>query len=106
MRDELTFIGLAPLFGVFGALTTLIAWQFFAITFLDVVPAHLAVLSCLAAGLCGPAVLWMTVSVLTRRHQTRKALQVRRSASLGLGLILSAELGFYIPLGFFAIAFQ
>ena len=106
MRDELTFIGLAPLFGVFGALATAIAWEVFAIAFLEVVPAQLAVLCCLVAGLSGPALLWIAVWILTRHPPTLSASVVRRSASVGLGLVIAAELSFYIPLGFFAIAFQ
>ena len=106
MHDELKFAGLAPLFGMFGALATAFAWEVFAVAFLDVVPAHLAVLSCLVAGLGGPALLWIAVWVLTRRRPTLSASVVRRSASVGLGLVVAAELSFYIPLGFFAIAFQ
>ena len=106
MNDEFRFFGLAPLFGVAGALATAAAWQVFAITLLDLVPAQLAVLSCLVAGLAGPLLIWLSVWFATRRRQTLIAAATRRSASVGLGLVLAAELGFYIPLGFFAIAFH
>jgi predicted membrane-bound spermidine synthase len=105
MHDELKFFGLAPLFGVVGALATAAVWHLFAITVLELVPAELAVLSCLVAGLGGPVLVWLAVRIGTRYRQTPVASAVRRSASLGLGLVLAAELGFYIPLGFFAIAF-
>jgi hypothetical protein len=106
MHDELKFLGLAPLFGAIGALATAAAWQVFAITLLDLVPAQLAVLSCLVAGLTGPLAVWVTVWIATRRRRTLFASALRHAASVGLGLVLAAELGFYIPLGFFAIAFH
>jgi len=43
---------------------------------------------------------------VTRGQRTLFASALRRAASAGLGLVLAAELGFYIPLGFFAIAFH
>jgi hypothetical protein len=106
VHDELKFLGLAPLFGILGGLATAAAWRVFAITLMDVVPQQLAVLSCLVAGLGGPAIVWMAVWVLTRPQPTLDGSAVRRSASVGIGLVIAAELGFYIPLGFFAIAFQ
>lgn len=106
MNHELKFLGLTPLFGAAGALTTAAAWNLFAFLLLDLVPAHLAVLSCLVAGLTGPAALWLAVLIATRPRRTDTVLAIRRAASLGLGLVLAAELGFYIPLGFFAIAFH
>jgi hypothetical protein len=105
VHDEVKIFGLAPLFGVVGALATAGAWHLFAATLLGLVPAELAVLSCLVAGLGGPVVVWLAVWIATRDRQTFSASAVRRSASLGLGLVLAAEIGFYIPLGFFAIAY-
>jgi len=106
MNEDLRFFGLTPLFGVVGALTTAAAWHLFAITLLDLVPAQLGVLSCLVAGLAGPMAVWLAVVMATRRRQSLLASALRRAASVGLGLVLAAELGFYIPLGFFAIAFH
>ena len=106
MNDEFRFLGMAPLFGAAGALATAAAWHIFAFTLLDLVPARLAVLSCLVAGLAGPLVVWATVWFATRRRRTLFASALRRAATVGLGLVLAAELGFYIPLGFFAIAFS
>ena len=106
MYDELRFLGLAPLFGILGALSTAIAWQLFAVTMIDLVPGRLEVLACLVAGLLGPVVVWLTVSLMTRIRARQVSSVVRRSASVGLGLVLAAQLGFYIPLGFFAIAFH
>ena len=106
MHNELRFLGLAPVFGAVGAMATAAAWHLWAILFLEMVPAQLAVLACLAAGLAGPATVWLMVWIVTRPGLTTTALAVRRAASLGLGLVLAAELGFYIPLGFFAIAFH
>lgn len=106
MHDELKFCGLAPLFAALGALATAAVWQLFAVTLLDLVPPHLAVLACLVAGLGGPVAVWAAVWITTRRRQSFAVSALRRSASVGLGLVLAAELGFYIPLGFFAIAFH
>ena len=106
MHDELKFFGLAPLFGVIGALATAAVWHVFAITLLHLVPAQLAVLACLVAGLSGPVAVWATVWISTRRRRTLFTSAIRRAASIGLGLVFAAELGFYIPLGFFAIAFH
>jgi hypothetical protein len=85
--------------------TSAAAWHLFAITLLDLVPERLAALSCLMAGLVGPIVVWIAVLIMTRRR-TRFASLLRRAATVGLGLVFAAELGFYIPLGFFAIAFH
>lgn len=106
MYDELKFFGLAPLFGVVGALATAVTWQLFAIMMLDVIPDRLEVLSCLVVGLFGPIIVWLTVWTMTRIRAHESSAVVRRSASVGLGLVLAAQLGFYIPLGFFAIAFH
>jgi hypothetical protein len=106
MNEDFKFFGLTPLFGAVGALATAAAWHIFAFTLLDLVPAQLAVLSCLVAGLAGPLLVWVTVWIMTRRRGTLFASALRRAASVGLGLVLAAELGFYIPLGFFAIAFH
>ena len=106
MNEDFKFFGMAPLFGAIGALATAAAWHVFAITLLDLVPAQLAVLSCLVAGLAGPLVIWMAVLFVIRRQRGPFASSLRRAAAVGLGLVLAAELGFYIPLGFFAIAFH
>jgi hypothetical protein len=105
MNDELRFLGMAPLFGVAGALATAVAWHVFAVTVLDMVPAQFAVLSCLVAGLGGPAAVWLAVWMMARRRRTPRACAMTHAASLGLGLVLAAEIGFYIPLGIFAVAF-
>jgi predicted membrane-bound spermidine synthase len=106
MYDDLKFFGLAPLFGLLGALSTALAWRLFAVAMLDVVPDRLQVLSCLVVGLVGPTVVWITVWITTRIRARESSSVVRNSASVGLGLVLAAQLGFYIPLGFFAIAFH
>lgn len=106
MHGELKFLSLAPLFAAIGALATAAVWHIFAITFLHFVPDQLAVLSCLVAGLAGPVAVWAMVWISTRRQKTHLASGLRRAASIGLGLVLAAELGFYVPLGFFAIAFR
>ena len=106
MHEELKFLGLAPLFGATGALASATVWHVFAITLVHLVPEPIAVLSCLAAGLLGPVSVWALVCISTRRQKTLFASGLRRAASVGLGLVLAAEIGFYIPLGFFAIAFH
>ena len=105
MHEELKFLGLAPFFGILGALSTAGAWHLFSATLLGLVPAEFAVLSCLVAGLGGPVVVWIAVWIATRHRQNFAISAVRRSASVGLGLVVAVELGFYLPLGFFAIAF-
>lgn len=106
MNDDFRFVALAPLFGVVGALATAAAWHVFAFTLLDLFPAQFAVLACLVAGLAGPLVVWVAVWIATRQRRTLATSALRRAASVGLGLVLAAEIGFYIPLGFFAIAFS
>ena len=105
MKDQLNLFFLCPLFGALGAVATAIAWQFFALTALHLVPARMAVLSCLVAGLVGPAVVLAALWIVTRGRTTALTGALRRSASLGLGLVLVAEVGFYIPLGFLSVAF-
>jgi hypothetical protein len=106
MHQELRYLGLAPLFGAVGALATVAAWHLFAAMLLGLVPAKSALLWCLISGLAGPLVVLLAVWVATRPGRTAIASAMRRSASLGLGLVLAAEVGFYVPLGFFAIAFS
>ena len=106
MKDELKLLGMVPIFGATGALATAATWQVFAITLMDLVPAKLAVLFCLVAGLAGPVIVWVLVWFATRSSRTPLEVGLRRSAFVGLGLVFAAELGFYIPLGFFAIAFS
>lgn len=106
MNDDLKFFALAPLFGILGALSTAVAWQLFAVLMIHVVPDRLQVLSCLMVGLLGPVVVWLTVRIMTRIRRREFSVVVGQSASVGLGLVLAAQLGFYIPLGFFAIAFH
>ena len=106
MKDDMIFFGLAPLFGAVGAIATAAVWQLFSITLIDTVPQHLVVLSFLAAGLAGPLIVWGSLMTATRGRQPALARTLRRAASVGLGLVIAAELGFYIPLGFLAIAFH
>jgi hypothetical protein len=106
MPDEYKFLGLAPLFGVVGALATAVAWHLYALLLLELVPPQLAILWCLVAGLAGPAAVWLAVFAATRSARGTARSVVRRAASVGLGLVMAAELGFYLPLGFFAIAFH
>ena len=106
MKNELKFLGLTPLFGIAGALATAGVWQVYAATFMDLVPPKLAVLSCLVAGLAGPMIIWAILAMITSGRRSPLALALQRSSSLGLGLVVAAELGFYIPLGFFAIAYS
>jgi hypothetical protein len=61
MNDELRFLGMTPLFGLAGALATAVTRHVFAVTLLDIVPAQFAILSCLVAGLGGPAVVWLAL---------------------------------------------
>jgi hypothetical protein len=51
-------------------------------------------------------IVWLAVFRATRNRTTENMAAVRRAASVGLGLVLAAQLGFYVPLGFFAIAFS
>jgi hypothetical protein len=106
MHNEFRFLGLAPLFGAVGAMATVAAWHVYAILFLELVPAHLAILWCFLAGLAGPALVWLVVLIATRPGRRTIESTVRRPASVGLGLVIAAELGFYVPLGFIAIAFH
>lgn len=106
MKNELKFMALVPVFGALGALATAAAWQVFSLTLMSIVPAQLAPLSCLTLGLVGPLVVWGLVLSVTRALSTSVTGALRRAASVGLGLVIAAEIGFYIPLGFLAIAFH
>lgn len=106
MKDEITFLGLTPFFALAGALATAIAWQVFALTLSGLVPDQLEVLCCLIAGLTGPLAAWALLWLATRGRLSPLARAYRRAASVGFGLVVAAEVGFYIPLGFFAVAFH
>jgi hypothetical protein len=106
MKDELKLLGLVPLFGIVGAVSTAVMWQVFAITLMDAVPGEYAVLACVVTGLAGPLLVWALVLLATRTERIPGLRTLRRPASIGIGLVLATELGFYVPLGFFAIAFH
>ena len=106
MKDELKMLGLVPLFGVLGALSTAVMWQAFSIMLMDLIPGQFAVLACVITGLAGPPVVWMLVLLATRTERVPGLRQLRRPAAIGIGLVFATELGFYVPLGFFAIAFH
>jgi hypothetical protein len=106
MKDELKMFGLVPLFGILGAISTVVMWRVFAITLMDVVPGQLAVLACVVVGLTGPLLLWAMVLLMTGNNREPRLRSFRSPATIGIGLVLATELGFYVPLGFFAIAFQ
>lgn len=106
MKDELKLLALVPLFGAVGALSTAVMWQLFAIIPMDFVPEKLTVLACVEFGLIGPLVVWATVHLATRSQQKPGLRALRRPAAFGIGIVFATELGFYLPLGFFAIAFQ
>jgi len=106
MKDEFKLLGLVPLFGIAGALSTAAVWRIFAITVMDLVPAEFAVLACVVAGLAGPVVVWALVLLATGIESLPGLSALRRPATIGIGLVLATEIGFYVPLGFFAIAFH
>jgi hypothetical protein len=106
VKHDMAFLTMAPAFGAVGALATAAVWQLFAVSLINFVPEQLTVLSCLAAGVAGPLVVWGILLTATRGRSTGMSGALRRAASVGLGLVVAAELGFYIPLGFLAIAFH
>ncbi len=106
MIDELKLLGLVPLFGLVGALSTAVMWQVFAATLMDVVPGQLAVLACVVFGLSGPLVVWVSILLATSSQRKPGLRALRRPAAIGIGIVFATELGFYVPLGFFAIAFH
>ena len=106
MKHELKLFGLVPLFAVVGALSTAVMWQVFAMTLMDVVPSDLAVLACVVFGLIGPPVVWAAVLLATRSQRKPGLRELRRPAAIGIGIVFATEVGFYVPLGFFAIALQ
>lgn len=101
MREDLRLLGLASIFGVAGAAATAAMWQVFAFTLMELTPPPYAVLGCGVSGLVGPlavgAVVWIA---------TRSTPMLRWPAGVGLGMVLAAELAFYLPLGFMAVAFH
>ena len=83
-----------------------VAMQVFAMTLMDVVPSDLAVLACVVFGLIGPPVVWAAVLLATRSQRKPGLRELRRPAAIGIGIVFATEVGFYVPLGFFAIALQ
>jgi len=81
-------------------------WRIFAVTLMDLVPGQFAVLACVLAGLACPVVVWVMVLLATRSQRRPGLREIRRSATIGVGFVFATELGFYLPLGFFAIAFH
>ena len=106
MKDELKLLGLVPFFGILGAISTAVIWRVFAVTLMDLVPGQFAVLACVVAGLADPVVVWVMVLLATRIERKPGLRVLRRPAAIGIGLVLATELGFYVPLGFFAVAFH
>jgi hypothetical protein len=106
MRDELKLFGLVPLFAIAAALSTAALWRIFAMTLMNVVPGELTVLACVVFGLIGPLLVWATVLLATGSRRGRSVRTLRQPAAIGIGIVLAAEVGFYVPLGLFAIAFH
>ena len=106
MKNELTLLGLAPVFGLAGAAETAVLWQVFAITVMGLVPDQLAVLACFVTGLAGPPIIWAIVWLAARPFRQPVWIALRAPASTGLGLVFATQLAFYIPIGFFTIAFH
>jgi len=106
MKDELKLFGLVPLFAVAAALSTAAMWQIYAMTLIEVIPGDRAVLACVVFGLIGPPIVWAAVLLATRSQRKPGLRELRRPAAIGIGIVLATEIGFYVPLGFFAIAFH
>ena len=101
MNDELKMLALVPIFGVLGASATLVMWWAFDQTLTHYVPPAYATLACVMCGLMGPAAVAGWIWFVTHRDHV-----VRWPAGVGLGLVFAAELAFYLPLGFMAVAFH
>jgi hypothetical protein len=106
MKYELKIFGLVPLFAIAGALSTAVMWRIFAATLMEFVPGDLAVLACVVFGLIGPLAVWAAVLLATRNQRAPGLRAIRQPAAIGIGIVFATEIGFYVPLGFFAIAFQ
>jgi len=106
MKNELKLFGLVPLFAIAGALSTAAMWRIFAVTLMEAVPGDLTVLACVVFGLIGPLLVWATILLATRSRRKPGLRELRQPAAIGIGRVFATEVGFYIPLGFFAIAFH
>lgn len=106
MKNELKLFGLVPLFATAGALSTAAMWRIFDMTLTELVPGELTVLACVVFGLLGPLLVWATVLLATRSERKPSLREIRQPAAIGIGIVFATELGFYVPLGFFAIAFH
>ena len=105
MKYEIGFYGLAPLFGVLGAVATAAVWQIHAITLMGLVPAQFGALSCILVGLLGPMIVWLGVFRATRNRTTENVAAVRRAASVGLGLVLAAQAAGWAQATILGVAF-
>ena len=106
MKEEIKLLGLAPLFALAGASGTAAAWHIFAATLSTSVPEQLTVLSCFVVGLAGPPAIWIALWLATRPVRRSVWDALRAPAATGLGLVFASQLAFYIPIGFFTIAFH
>jgi hypothetical protein len=105
IMTELRQIGLMFVFGLTGAAATVLTWHVFAAIAMPMVRDDLVELACFSSGLAGPLAVLLVVWFVTRNRiaQARKAL--RWPAVAGLGVVVAAQLAFYIPLGFLCIAY-
>jgi hypothetical protein len=106
MKEELKLLGLTPLFGLVGAIATASVWHVYAATIVTLVPQQLTLLACFAAGLFGPPIVWACLWLATRPVRRSVWDALRGPATTGLGLVFATQLAFYIPIGFFTIAFH
>lgn len=106
MKHEFKLLGLTPLFGLAGAAATALVWQIYAVTIIGLVPQQLTLLACFAAGLIGPPIVWAVLWLATRPARRSVWNSLRGPAATGLGLVFATQLAFYIPIGFFTIAFH
>mgnify|MGYP001824906842 CR=1 FL=1 len=106
MKEEIKLLGLTPLFGLTGAIATALVWHLYAATIIAFVPQQLTLLACFAAGLVGPPIVWAGLWLATRPARRSVWDGLRGPAATGLGLVFATQLAFYIPIGFFTLAFH
>lgn len=101
MNGNVKLLCLATVFGTLGAAATAAMWRLYDLTLMQNTPPAYSVLACVVVGLLGPlavgALVWLV---------TQEARRYRWPAVVGLGIVLAAEVAFYVPIGFIAVAFH
>jgi len=100
--EQLRLTGWMTAFGALAVLATGVAWRVAAVTVVPHVDAAGAELAVFVVGLVGPILVVTASWLLARPFAACDA--VRAAAVAGVGVVIAAQLAFFVPLGMLCAA--